>query len=45
MFKHYYDPSSYEDIIKARTENPEGTYCKRCGRENDLADDCGWFFF
>lgn len=28
----------------AKKEYPEGENCNFCGKENDLADDCGWFY-
>lgn len=32
------------DIGTARAEDPEGTYCGKCGLTNDFADDIGWFY-
>jgi hypothetical protein len=32
------------DLEKAREEDPEGVTCGWCGRENDFADDCGFFW-
>lgn len=33
-----------KDIEAARLDDPEGNTCSYCGKENDFADDCGWFY-
>lgn len=36
--------SNNKDLITARTAEPEGTVCHYCGKENDFADDIGFFY-
>jgi hypothetical protein len=31
-------------ILLAREDDPHGNYCGFCGKTNDFADDCGWFY-
>lgn len=31
-------------VLEARLTDPEGATCGFCGKENDNADDCGWWF-
>jgi hypothetical protein len=31
-------------IKEARISDPNGTVCSFCGKKNDFADDCGWFY-
>lgn len=33
-----------EWLSDAQRNMPEGKICHFCGKENDFADDCGWFF-
>lgn len=34
-----------EEYIKyALEEDPAGKYCSYCGKLNDCADDCGWWY-
>lgn len=35
--------SDPQDVGKARAEDPDGTYCGKCGLMNYLADDIGWW--
>jgi hypothetical protein len=35
---------SSTDIDNARTSDPEGLTCHFCGKENDFADDVGFFY-
>lgn len=32
-------------VNKAIENDPKGATCHRCGKENDMADDVGWFFW
>lgn len=34
----------YNDLVKARLEQPEGVICGFCGGVNEYADDCGFFY-
>ena len=31
-------------VMLAQKHQPEGKFCYRCKKENDMADDCGWFY-
>lgn len=33
------------DLVSARKDDPDGIKCYHCGKINDFADDCGWFYF
>lgn len=32
------------DVANARATDPPGSTCTFCGKENDNADDCGWWY-
>ena len=31
-------------LFLARLFDPKGKVCNFCGKENNFADDCGWFY-
>lgn len=31
-------------VEEARVDDPDGIQCQFCGKLNDFADDCGWFY-
>jgi hypothetical protein len=33
-----------KDLELARINDPDGATCGYCGKDNDLADDCGWWY-
>lgn len=37
-------PIDHEYIKEAIRTHPEGKFCYKCGRINDNADDCGWWY-
>jgi len=38
-----YLPSKAGDIVAATKDDPHGSYCNSCGRDNDIADRVGWW--
>jgi hypothetical protein len=38
-------PAVMSDVEKAKRDDPDGAICGWCGKENDNADDCGWFWY
>jgi hypothetical protein len=41
MKKETYPFYTLEEV---QQEYPEGTYCTKCNKLNDLWDDCGWYY-